>query len=76
VIFGYLKSDARLKRNHLHADDGDHISAILVGCGYWHLSKISFLFVVGWLFSNNFFEKNHHSPNRANGSGALLSVHP
>ena len=33
-IFGHLKSDNRLERNHLHGKDDDHMNAILSGCGF------------------------------------------
>ena len=33
-IFGHLKSDNRLERNHLQGKDGDRINAILSGCGF------------------------------------------
>jgi IS5 family transposase len=33
-IFGHLKSDNRLERNHLQGEDGDRINAILSGCGF------------------------------------------
>ncbi len=33
-IFGHLKSDHRLERNHLQGKDGDRINAILSGCGF------------------------------------------
>jgi IS5 family transposase len=33
-IFGHLKSDHRLERNHLQGKDGDRMNAILSGCGF------------------------------------------
>ena len=33
-IFGNLKSDHRLERNHLKGKDGDRMNAILSGCGF------------------------------------------
>lgn len=33
-IFGHLKSDNRLERNHLKGKDGDRMNAILAGCGF------------------------------------------
>jgi IS5 family transposase len=33
-IFGHLKSDNRLERNHLKGTDGDRMNAILSGCGF------------------------------------------
>ena len=45
-IFGHLKSDNRLERNHLQGKDGDRINAILSGCGF-NLRKLlrAFFFV-------------------------------
>jgi len=33
-IFGHLKSDNRMERNHLQGKDGDRMNAILCGCGF------------------------------------------
>jgi len=33
-IFGHLKTDHRLERNHLQGKDGDRMNAILSGCGF------------------------------------------
>jgi IS5 family transposase len=33
-IFGHLKSDNRMERNHLQGKDGDRMNAILSGCGF------------------------------------------
>ena len=33
-IFGHLKSDNRMERNHLKGKDGDRMNAILSGCGF------------------------------------------
>jgi len=33
-IFGHLKTDNRLERNHLQGKDGDRINAMLSGCGF------------------------------------------
>jgi IS5 family transposase len=33
-IFGHLKSDNRMERNHLKGKDGDRMNAILAGCGF------------------------------------------
>lgn len=38
-IFGHLKSDHRLERNHLKGKDGDRMNAILSGCGF-NLKKL------------------------------------
>ena len=58
-IFGHLKSDNRLERNHLQGKDGDRINAILSGCGFnlRKLLRAFFLLFPRWLF----WIKNHHS---------------
>ena len=33
-IFGHLKSDNRMERNHLKGKEGDRMNAILAGCGF------------------------------------------
>ena len=33
-VFGHLKSDHRLGRNHLQGEDGDRMNAMLSGCGF------------------------------------------
>jgi transposase, IS5 family len=51
-IFGHLKSDHRLERNHLQGKDGDRMNAILSGCGF-NLKKLLrafFLSFFRWLF--------------------------
>ena len=51
-IFGHLKSDNRLERNHLKGKDGDRMNAILAGCGF-NLRKLLgafFLFFFRQLF--------------------------
>lgn len=51
-IFGHLKSDNRLERNHLKGKDGDRMNAILAGCGF-NLRKLLgafFLFIFRQLF--------------------------
>jgi IS5 family transposase len=53
-IFGHLKSDNRLERNHLQGEDGDRINAILSGCGF-NLRKLLRAFFLSFfqrLFSN------------------------
>lgn len=57
-IFGHLKSDNRLERNHLKGKDGDCINAILSGCGYnlRKLLRAFFLLIfyrLFWLPANN-----------------------
>jgi IS5 family transposase len=51
-IFGHLKSDNRLERNHLQGKDGDRINAILSGCGFnlRKLLRAFFLFIFRRLF--------------------------
>jgi len=55
-IFGHLKSDHRLERNHLQGKDGDRMNAILSGCGFnlRKLLRAFFLSFVRWLFGRNF----------------------
>jgi len=51
-IFGHLKSDNRLERNHLQGKDGDRMNAILSGCGF-NLRKLLGAFLLSffrWLF--------------------------
>ncbi|HBI47733.1 MAG TPA: hypothetical protein DDX93_03325 [Smithella sp.] len=51
-IFGHLKSDHRLERNHLQGKDGDRMNAILSGCGFnlRKLLRAFFLPFSQWLF--------------------------
>jgi IS5 family transposase len=51
-IFGHLKSDNRMERNHLQGKDGDRINAILSGCGFnlRKLLRAFFLSIFRWLF--------------------------
>jgi len=53
-IFGHLKSDNRLERNHLQGKDGDRINAILSGCGFnlRKLLRAFFLFIFQRLFGS------------------------
>lgn len=44
-VFGHLKSDNRLERNHLQGEEGDRINAILSGCGF-NLRKLMTAFCV------------------------------
>ena len=55
-IFGHLKSDNRLERNHLQGKDGDRINAILSGCGFnlRKLIRAFFLSFFRWLFGRYF----------------------
>lgn len=58
-IFGHLKSDNRMDRNHLKGTDGDEINALLSACGF-NLRKLlrAFLF---WLFKSNKTVTNNNS---------------
>jgi IS5 family transposase len=55
-IFGHLKSDNRLERNHLQGKDGDRMNAILSGCGFnlRKLIRALFLSIFQWLFYGYF----------------------
>jgi IS5 family transposase len=55
-IFGHLKSDHRLERNHLQGKDGDRMNAILSGCGFnlRKLLRAFFLSIFRWLFGRYF----------------------
>jgi IS5 family transposase len=55
-IFGHLKSDNRLERNHLQGKDGDRMNAILSGCGFnlRKLLRAFFLSFSRWLFCRYF----------------------
>jgi len=55
-IFGHLKSDHRLERNHLQGKDGDRINAIMSGCGFnlRKLLRAFFLSIVRWLLGRHF----------------------
>jgi len=48
-IFGHLKADNRMNRNHLLGRNGDRINAILSGCGY-NMRKLlrAFLWSIFW----------------------------
>ena len=54
-IFGHLKSDNRLERNHLQGKDGDRMNAILSGCGFnlRKLLRAFFLPFSRWLVGRN-----------------------
>ena len=58
-IFGHLKSDNRLERNHLHGKDGDHMNAILSGCGF-NLRKLLRAFFLSF-FQRLFWQYFVHS---------------
>ena len=55
-IFGHLKSDHRLERNHLQGKDGDRMNAILSGCGFnlRKLLRAFFLSIFRWLYCKHF----------------------
>jgi IS5 family transposase len=44
-IFGHLKSDNRMSKNHLKGREGDHINAILCGCGF-NMRKLLAVFLL------------------------------
>jgi IS5 family transposase len=59
-IFGHLKSDNRLERNHLQGKDGDRMNAILSGCGF-NLRKLLRAFFLSFfqrLFGKYFYHSN------------------
>jgi IS5 family transposase len=61
-IFGHLKSDNKLERNHLKGKEGDRINAILAGCGFnmRKLIRAFFLLIIYWLkFGWNTEMKSH-----------------
>jgi IS5 family transposase len=58
-IFGHLKSDNRLERNHLQGKDGDRMNAILSGCGF-NLRKLLRAFFLS-LFQRLFGRYFDHS---------------
>lgn len=58
-IFGHLKSDNRLERNHLQGRDGDRMNAILSGCGF-NLRKLLRAFFLPF-FRCLFWRKIVHS---------------
>ena len=57
-IFGHLKSDNRLERNHLQGKEGDRINAILSGCGF-NLRKLLRAFFL-FIFQRLFWRKIDH----------------
>ena len=44
-IFGHLKTDNRMSRNHLKGTEGDQINALLSGCGY-NMRKLLAVFLL------------------------------
>ena len=44
-IFGHLKSDNRMSKNYLKGREGDHINAILCGCGF-NMRKLLAIFLL------------------------------
>jgi IS5 family transposase len=62
-IFGHLKSDNKLERNHLKGKEGDRINAILAGCGFnmRKLLRAFFLLIIYWLKFRRDTEMNSHS---------------
>ena len=61
-IFGHLKSDNKLERNHLKGKEGDRINAILAGCGFnmRKLLRAFFLLIIYWLKFGRDTEMNSH----------------
>lgn len=55
-IFGHLKSDHRLERNHLQGKDAERINAILSGFGFnlRKLLRAFFLSIFQWLYCRHF----------------------
>jgi IS5 family transposase len=58
-IFGHLKSDHRLERNHLQGKDGDRMNAIMSGCGF-NLRKLIRAFFLSF-FQRLFWRFFDHS---------------
>jgi IS5 family transposase len=58
-MFGHLKTDNRMDRNHLKGKDGDRTNAILSGCGYnlRKLLRAFFLFLFGWVVEAGYASK-------------------
>jgi len=55
-IFGHLKSDNRMSKNHLKGTEGDQINALLCACGF-NLRKLLAVFlslIRKWLCIANF----------------------
>jgi IS5 family transposase len=71
-IFGHLKSDHRLERNHLQGKNGDRMNAILSGCGFnlRKLLRAFFLSIFRWLFYGNFDHATEFI--RSNSAGTSL----
>jgi transposase, IS5 family len=63
-IFGHLKSDHRLERNHLKGKDGDRMNAILSGCGF-NLRKLLGAFFLSFLCRLIFGRVEDHPCQRA-----------
>lgn len=66
-IFGHLKSDNRMGRNHLLGKDGDRINALLSGCGY-NMRKLlrAFLWsIFWWLYFGQKSERNDYLPAKS-----------
>jgi transposase, IS5 family len=61
-IFGHLKSDSKLGRNHLKGKEGDRSNAILAGCGFnmRKLIRAFFLLIIYWLKFNREYEMKSH----------------
>ena len=77
-IFGHLKSDNRLERNHLQGRNGDRMNAILSGCGF-NLRKLIRAFFLSF-FRRLFWIKIAHSTelidlNMSETNFEMLSAH-
>lgn len=59
-IIGHLKSDNRMSKNYLKGIEGDHINALLSGCGY-NMRKLLTVFLLPYFIGLKiikFFKKN------------------
>jgi IS5 family transposase len=70
-IFGHLKSDNRLERNHLKGKDGDRMNAILAGCGF-NLRKLLGAFL-SLFYKLIFGQMDEHYYQRATYLSPVLS---
>ncbi|MFQ5580784.1 MAG: transposase, partial [Nitrospiria bacterium] len=63
-VFGHLKSDNGLERNHLQGKAGDQINAILAGCGFnlRKLLRAFFVYILNRLIGAHRSRKREKSP--------------
>ena len=77
-IFGHLKTDHRLERNHLQGKDGDRMNAILAGCGF-NLRKLIRAFLLSifqWLYCKHFdLEAGFNSLGMSEGHREMIPAH-